>query len=81
MKGTEQITTADYTFTFTGQVQLGGRFLPTGDVVFPLAASYGIVRVNESRLRFLDEGLSVTQTITTERYPSLKVTADLGELQ
>ncbi len=81
VKGAEQITIADHTFTFTGHVQSVGRFLPTSHVVFPLAESYGVVHVNESRLRFLDARMSITQTITTERYPLLKVAANLTELR
>ena len=81
VKGTEQISTTEFAFTFTGHVQSVGRFLPTSEVVFPLAESYGVVHVNESRIRFLDERMTITQTITTERYPLLRVTANLIEIQ
>ncbi len=80
--GQEQFGSTTYSFSATGSVQSTGRFLAHGtDFVSPFTESCGVTETQDSRIRFIKNGMTIEQSFESAVCPSLKVQATLIELK
>ncbi|MCY4234591.1 MAG: hypothetical protein OXE59_12740 [Bacteroidetes bacterium] len=71
IKGSERVGQYVHEFVASGEVSANGLFTPQEDLLLPFAVSCIITATKESRIRFSDSDVKITQSFNTRDCPSL----------